>query len=412
MFTHNARIRSAAAMVLAGGLVLGASACSSPNAGSDDREVHVAAVLPLSGLYGANGKGELAGAQLAIDLFNEAGGVKSMSGAKVVLDSFDAGESIETAVTAATRAMGGDAKPAAGLGAWLSSFSLGVTEVAERQKVPWFTVGFADTITDRGFKYTYKVTPYSTQLAQGVLDTLARIGAGRGEEVKTIALVGDNTAAMVALFKAIDEGGLAAKAGVTIVTKQVWTPPLGNASSVAAALKDTNPDAIVFGGTNFTDGSAILAAMQEHQLDTVIVAQGQWMVMPEYINNVGAEKLEGIYSVVGGNASKGMEDVVATYMKESGQPFMTPDAIGGYLEASIILAAIEKAGSADPLKVNEAIKSLKITSGPATTVFPGGDISFDGKGMINNSVPVVVQWQGGYPMTVFPEKAATAAANY
>lgn len=404
-------LRSARRVVVAAAATMTLAATAACGGGSSDGKVHVAAVLPLSGLYGANGKGELAGAQLAIDEFNKAGGVKSMDGAKIVLDKHDAGETVESSVSAANKALGGNEKPAASIGAWLSSFSLGVTEVAERQQVPCFTVGFADELTHRGFKYTYKVTPYSTVMAQGMMDNLKRVGEGRGKPVKTIALVGDNTAAMSALFKAV-RGGIAKKAGYRIVADEVWTPPLGNASSVAKTLKDKKPDAVVFGATNYTDASAVLSAAQEYDVDTTFMANGQWMVMPEYLKNVGAEKLEGLYVVLGTNPIKGMEKVADRYVKRTKQPFMTPDAIGGYLEASIIAAAVEKAGSAEPQQVNEALKKLKLTEGAAVSAYPAKSISFDERGMIRQADPLLVQWQDGDPVTVFPKNVATGAPKF
>ena len=42
------------------------------------------------------------------------------------------------------------------MGAWLSTFTLAVTEVTERAQIPWLTLSYADSITGRGFKYVYQ----------------------------------------------------------------------------------------------------------------------------------------------------------------------------------------------------------------------------------------------------------------
>ena len=39
-----------------------------------------------------------------------------------------------------------------GTGAWLSSFTLAITEVTERAKLPWLTLSYSDVITERGSK--------------------------------------------------------------------------------------------------------------------------------------------------------------------------------------------------------------------------------------------------------------------
>src|ERR687896_2275187 len=119
---------------------------SGPGGGAG-REAHIAVVLPLSGLFARQGELVRLGAEMAADEINQQGGVQALGGAPIVLDVHDAGESVESAVSAANRALSGP-PPAGGIGSWLSSFTLGVTEVAERRGVPWVTLSFADTITE------------------------------------------------------------------------------------------------------------------------------------------------------------------------------------------------------------------------------------------------------------------------
>ena len=96
------------------------------------------------------------------------GGIKALGGGKIVLREADAGDSVEKAVSAAQRALSRE-KISAGIGSWLSSFTLGVTEVAERLQVPWFTLSYADSITERGFKYTFQSSPVSSLQADQAL---------------------------------------------------------------------------------------------------------------------------------------------------------------------------------------------------------------------------------------------------
>jgi branched-chain amino acid transport system substrate-binding protein len=69
--------------------------------------------------------------------------------------------------------------------------------------------------------------------------------------------------------------------------------------------------------------------------------------------------------------------------------------------------ALEKAGSADRRKVAEAIRAMDTTEGPAK-YFPGGRVKFDGNGRRVDADVVVVQWQNGVPVTVYPADAAVA----
>src|SRR5438105_10883217 len=137
-----------------------------PAPAADD--VKIALVAPLSGRWARQGQLKKMGAEMAIEEINAQGGIKALGGAKLVLREADAGDSVEKAVSAAQRVLTRD-KIAAGIGSWLSSFTLGVTEVAERLQVPWLTLPYADRITKRGFKYTFQTSPVSSLHAEPAL---------------------------------------------------------------------------------------------------------------------------------------------------------------------------------------------------------------------------------------------------
>jgi branched-chain amino acid transport system substrate-binding protein len=61
------------------------------------------------------------------------------------------------------------------------------------------------------------------------------------------------------------------------------------------------------------------------------------------------------------------------------------------------------------VKVADAIRRMDMTDGPAL-FFPGHYLKFDDKGRRVDAELVVVQWQGGRPVTIFPQDIATAKA--
>jgi branched-chain amino acid transport system substrate-binding protein len=67
---------------------------------------------------------------------------------------------------------------------------------------------------------------------------------------------------------------------------------------------------------------------------------------------------------------------------------------------------MEDAKSSDPEDVRNALSDINITSGPAT-MLASGKVSFDKTGMLEDTTPVIVQWQDGKPYTVAPEKIAS-----
>src|SRR5205823_9510584 len=259
-------------------------------------DVKIALVAPLSGRWARQGQLKKMGADMAIEEINSQGGIKALGGAKIVLREADAGDSVEKAVSAAQRVLTRD-KISAGIGSWLSSFTLGVTEVAERLQVPWLTLSYADSITERGFKYTFQTSPVSSVQAEQALELVTELAKKNNRPIKKAAIVGDNTAATVFFFKPLREKLLAAK-GIELVVDEVWTPPLADATAIAQKLRATQPDIVFYGATNFPDSIQVLQKVKEFGVKSPIQGVGAWLVTPEYVKTLGKEMLDSIQTAV------------------------------------------------------------------------------------------------------------------
>src|SRR5207247_2290250 len=82
--------------------------------------------------------------------------------------------------------------------------------------VPWFTLSYADSITERGFKYTFQSSPVSSAQAEQALEQLVEIAKRNNQPIKKAAIIGDNTAATVFFFRPLREKLLKAK-GIEVV---------------------------------------------------------------------------------------------------------------------------------------------------------------------------------------------------
>src|SRR3990167_1353887 len=128
--TGTRRRRSIRALAIALAVLVAAPTLFAP-AVARAEDLKITLVAPLSGRWARQGQLKKMGAEMAIAEINGAGGIKALAGGKIVLREADAGDSVEKAVSAAQRALSRE-KISAGIGSWLSSFTLGVTEVAER----------------------------------------------------------------------------------------------------------------------------------------------------------------------------------------------------------------------------------------------------------------------------------------
>jgi branched-chain amino acid transport system substrate-binding protein len=380
------------------------------HAPAQQKEVKVALIAPFSGPWARQGDLMRKGAEMAVDHINAQGGIKSMGGAKLKLVVIDAGDSIEKAKNAAQRMVAQETDLAGCTGAWLSSFTLAVTEVTERAELPCLTLSYADQITARGFRYIFQTSPTGDEQARQALPTIVKLAqTATGRAPKNVAIIMDNTAASVSFAKPMREGGLA-KFGMNIVVDETFTPPLSDATALVQKVRSARPDLLFLLPTALPDDKLLVEKLNEFGLGRgrlPVVSNGAHIAAPEMLTALGKDMVEGVMTVVGNWYIKGEEDLLAEYRKRTGEPWMTQEAVSTYADLWIFKAALERARSADRKKVAAAIRSLDLTDGPAK-FFPGGRVKFDEKGRRVGAQLLIVQWQNGLPATVFPAELAIA----
>ena len=160
--------------------------------------------MPLSGPWARQGILERMGAEMAVDDINAAGGIKALGGAKLKLLVFDTGDTAEKAKDAAQRMLAQNPDLVGGIGCWLSTFTLAVTEVTERAQLPWLTLSYSDAITGRGFHYVFQTSPTADKQATDVVPIIMKLAQRTtGKRPTKVAIIGDNTAASVSFLKPI-----------------------------------------------------------------------------------------------------------------------------------------------------------------------------------------------------------------
>ena len=372
------------------------------------KDVKVALIVPLSGAWARNGEVHMLGAKAAIEDINAAGGIKSMGGAKLQLVVADAGDNIEKAKSAAQRLIDQEPDLIGGTGAFVSSFTLAVTEVTERAELPWLTLSYADSLTNRGYKYVFQTSAPASVQAANFLPAVIKLAADTtGKAVATVGIVMDNTASPVGLTKPLREGGFQ-KHGLKLVADEIYTPPLSDATSLVQKLRNTRPEFALMLTTNTADSKLLLEKMDEMGLGQgriPMINNGSAMAVPDMLKLVKKETLEGVMIVIANWPGKSQAALVESFRKRTGEAWMTQDSISTYGDMWIFKEALEKAGVADRKKVAEAIRKMDTTTGPAN-YFPGGRLRFDEKGRRVDADVVLLQWQNGVPVPVYPADIA------
>ena len=395
-----------------GGAAMAAVAGAPILAQAQAKEVKVAIAVPLSGAWARNGELHLKGAQSGVDDINAAGGIKALGGAKMKLIVVDSGDSTEKAKNAAQRLLSQEPDLVGGTGAFVSSFTLAITEITERAEVPWLTLSYSDQITARGYKYVFQTSPVASKQSLDALPALIEMAKMSGAaRPKTIGIVMDNTASPMAFTKPMREGEFA-KLGLKLVVDEVFTPPLADATSMIQKVRNARPDMLLMLTTNVPDTKLVIEKMNEMGMGrgrVPMLGNGGHMGAPELLQVVGKQQMEGVMAAMANWSGKGHEKLVADFKAKHKEPWMPQDSISTYGDMWIFKEAMEKAASADPKKVAAAIRAMN-DAGGASKYFPGGKMDFDASGRRVNADLVLVQWQDGEPKTVFPSNFASAKA--
>lgn len=377
-------------------------------------EVEISMLVPLSGPWARQGILERMGAEMAVADINKAGGVKALGGARLKLLVLDTGASAETAKDAAQRMVSQNPKLVGGMGCWLSTFTLAATEVTERAHLPWLTLSYSGLITSRGFKYVFQTSPTAGQQADETVPMVMDLAQkATGKRPTTVAMIGDNTASSVSFRKPILDRVLKQEK-LKAVVNEVYTPPLSDATTLVQPVRTANPDWVLLTSSDVPDDKILLDTLTEFGLPPrkmpTVGNGGHWAV-PELLKNVGAKELEGMIAGMGNWPGKGIEDIAQRFMKQYKQLWMGQESVCAYGHVMILKTALESAGVADREKVNEAIHKMDTTTGPAL-FFAGDRLQFTAQGRRVGAKMVMIQWQGGKPVTVYPPDVAVTKAEW
>src|SRR6266545_3698860 len=159
-------------------------------AGAAD-EVRIGIVSPMTGPNAKFGQAQKNAVTMAAEDVNNAGGIRSMGGARIKLVFGDTRGEADTGVTETERLITRE-KVHALIGAFQSGVGFTSSAVAERHQVPWLTFGTFDKITERGFKYVFRAHANDTMKARTLIDGLVALGK-RGGAVKSAVILAENT---------------------------------------------------------------------------------------------------------------------------------------------------------------------------------------------------------------------------
>jgi branched-chain amino acid transport system substrate-binding protein len=328
-------------------------------------------------------------------MVNNSGGIKSLGGAKLNLIISDVQSDTTVTRTETDRLISGN-KLSAVHGCYASALTLIASEVCERAKVPIITGSSTDQL-NKGRHFTFTPFARASQFAKAQLQ-MAKL---TGDKPK-VAVVFENTAFGTATSNGLKE--LAPGEGVEIVMFEPYSAGFTDAGPLINKVKASGANTL-FSVSYLNDLILIVRTVKQVGLNIAINGGSGGFVIPDFYKNVG-KAAEGLLGVAHWNhdVNDAAQKVNDEYRKRTGE-FIFEYAGGLVAQTFMLKDALERAASADPVKVRDALARLDATSGYAAMA-PGGKVKFgpDGKNVYGH--PVGVQWQNGDLVSVFPKEDA------
>ena len=365
-------------------------------------EIVIGHIHPLSGFLAFDGKELEDGLNLAVKEINDAGGIKSLGGAKLKLMAADSEGKPDVAIREVERLY--NAGAVAITGCYQSSVTLVATQIAEKFQVPFVvSVAVADEVTARGFKYTFRVQPNAEQMAGQTVRNLAEIIKASGSAAKTIAYLHDNTAFGNPLSEHVAK--FAPQYGLKVIADVAYSPRAADVSTEVGKIKAAGADIVLDTGY-FGDGVRVYKTMKDLRLKAEAImgcANGAFS-HPKFVKELGdltENVLDGNYRA--NPLSPLTQKAFAHYQQTYGAE-MGASTVFSYQAIYVIADALERAASTDRTAVREALAKTNMTN----HILPQGPIVFGPDGQNQNAAAVVVQIQGGRIKVVWPEQYAEA----
>lgn len=385
---------SAAAAILSTGLWAGGQASAA-------EDIKVGILLPLSGSVAPIGINNRRGHELAIDEINAAGGIKSMGGAKLVMVDGDTQGKPEVGMSEVEKLARKGVTVI--MGAYQSGVTFPSTQIAEKLKVPFIDpVAIADSITSRGFKYTFKVAPQASWYARDQIRFLQYASEKGGKPAKSAVLLYEDT-----LFGQSTSKGQEASAkelGIEILANIPYPKDTPDMTSTIAKIKQLNPDAILL-VSYISDAVLITKTMRELDVNIPMIGTSAGHIDPAYVSNLG--KYADYTFTVGEWATDlkaaGVAEIAARFEKKFGIP-MNGHAAETYMSTMALRDALERAGSADREKLRAALAETKICGD--ANILPYDCVMFDETGQSPQAQLIVLQIIDGKHTTVWPAEVA------
>lgn len=352
--------RILAAALAAVMLAASATGCAGNGAAAGGDTIKIGGLAPLTGDVSVYGIATNNGVKLAVDAINNAGGIL---GKKIQYIPYDEKGDATEAVNAYNKLVQSD-KVIALVGDVTSKPTIAVAQKAVKDNLPMITAtGTAADITKAGknvFRACF-IDPFQGELMADY--------AAKKLNAKTAAIIYDNgddySTGVADAFEAE-----AKAAGMTVTNKEGYPSKSKDFKAQLTKIKASNPDVLMV-PVYYSDVALIAVQAKEIGLNAKLLGADGWDGVLEKIDKGNLDALKESYFCSQYSAESTdpkLQDFLTLY-KKTYKTDANMFAVLGYDAMGMMAAAINKAGSTDPDKINDALKGINYPGLTGNTTF-------------------------------------------
>jgi branched-chain amino acid transport system substrate-binding protein len=392
------------------------------NVSAQDKTVKIGVINPLSGNAASAGVHGKAAVETAVEIINSAhpelgnlllaknAGLAGLGGAKVEVVFADNQGSPAVGQNQALRLIT-EEKVVALNGAYQSGVTLTASAIAEKYGIPFLSgESVAANLTERGFKWFFRTTPIASDLAKIYLDFLKDMKAS-GVKTDNVAIVHENTEYGTSISSVITS--VFKDNGMSVALDIPYSANTTDVQSQVLQLKEKKPDVVIM--VSYTS-DAILYAKTMQSLDykpPVLIGDDSGFSDPSFIKAVGKIS-QGVFNRSSwsvGAAGSPTFLINEMYKKKSGGDDLDDTSARQMQGFFVLCDAIDRAGSTDPAKIQEALKATDVK--PDRLIMGYKGVKFDEKGQNILASGLVIQLQDGENyIPVWPKASAAKSPAF
>jgi len=315
-----------------------------------EQVLKIGTMSPLTGPYAADGNDIRQGAEIAAEVFMEAGGVPGYTKIEVIPQ--DTACDPKQAVAAANKLI--NEKVTGVVGAYCSSSTIPASETLAEENIIMLTPASTNPkVTERGLPYMFRTCGRDDHQAPAAVKFMKD-----AEGVKSVFIVDDKTTYSQGLAEGV---AIAAKeAGIEVLEHDHVNQGDKDYSAVLTKVKAANPDLLYISLQNSATGALMVIQARRMGIDAILM--GQDAVYHPKLIEIAKGDAEGMYCTFGAidKNAPAYKEFLAKYKAKSGNE---PGAYSAYSfdSATAYLMAVKAAGTTDPVKVREELMKLDFT---------------------------------------------------